>query len=149
MGPQPSPPNIAMLESLPHHDCLVLAADDTAPREPRRRIGKLLPEWRLPQFEIVTSLIVSELLTNSVTATASVRWPREPPPVLLWLRAGTGIVAVLAWDATGTPPCPRTAADDDESGRGLAIVGALSAGSGFYYSPQYAGKVTWAVIDTP
>jgi hypothetical protein len=70
-------------------------------------------------------------------------------PVRLWLRGGVAMVAVLAWDATLSVPVPRAAGGEEESGRGLAIVAALSADCGFYYPAHYPGKVTWAVIDTP
>jgi hypothetical protein len=138
-----------MLESLPHHDFLELAANDTAPRDARRRIGKLLPQWSLSQYEVAASLIASELVTNAMVATISVSWQETVPPICLWLRAGPGIVAVLAWDAAVSAPARRDAADTDESGRGLAIIAALSAGSDYYYPPDIGGKVTWAVIDTP
>ncbi len=138
-----------LLDSLPHRDYLETGADDTAPRAARRRIARRLPEWSLPQFETVAALIASELLTNSVVATAGVRWTAQVPPVRLWLRGGPGIVALLAWDATVTAPVPRAAGDEEESGRGLAIVAALSADRGFYYPARCPGKVTWAVIDTP
>jgi hypothetical protein len=108
-----------------------------------------LPEWSLPQFEVVASIIASELVTNAAVATRGVRWTAPVPPVQLWLRGGPSVVAVLAWDATVIAPMPRDAEDDDESGRGLAIVAALSAQWGYYYPARLCGKVTWAVIDTP
>jgi hypothetical protein len=149
MFPRPSPPDMAMLESLPHQDYLELSAHVTAPREARRRIGKLLPDWSLSQFEISTSLIASELVTNAVASTTAILRAGDMPPVLLWLRGGPSIVAVLTWDAADAPPTPRDASDTDESGRGLAIVAALSAASGYYYPAGSAGKITWAIVNTP
>jgi hypothetical protein len=138
-----------LLDGLPYRDSLELAADDTAPRTARRRIARVLPEWSLPQFEVAASLIASELVTNAVAATRGVPWTAAVPPVRLWLRGGVAVVAVLAWDATLSAPVPWAAGGAEESGRGLAIVAALSADCGFYYPAQYPGKVTWAVIDTP
>jgi hypothetical protein len=138
-----------LLDGLPHRDSLELAADDTAPRTARRRIARALPEWSLPQFEVVASLVASELVTNAVAATRGERWTAVVPPVRLWLCGGAAVVAVLTWDATLSAPVPRAAGDEEESGRGLAIVAALSAACGFYYPAHYPGKVTWAVIDTP
>jgi hypothetical protein len=149
MHPQPSTPDMSLLASLSHHDYLELAADDTAPGVARRWLATLLSEWSLPQFEIVASVIASELVTNALMATRGVRWTAAVPPVRLWLRGGRPGVAVLAWDATVTAPVPRDAGDEDESGRGLAIVAALSAQWGYYYPAQSRGKVAWAVIDTP
>jgi hypothetical protein len=84
-----------------------------------------------------------------VVATTGVRWASARPPIRLWLCGGSAIVAVLTWDASVLAPVVREAGEDDESGRGLAIVAALSAEWGFYYPAEFAGKVTWAVIDTP
>lgn len=141
-------PDMRWLAALPHRDWLELGADDTAPRAARRRLAKLLPDWSLPQFETVAWLVASELVTNAVVATRGVQWAGERPPVQLWLHGGPSVLAVLTWDATITAPVLRDAGADDESGRGLAIVGSLSAGSG-YYPARFGGKVTWAVIDTP
>jgi hypothetical protein len=137
------------LESLPHHDSVQLDAVETAPREARRWLAKILPEWSLPQFETVAALIATEVVTNAVAATIQARWTTSRPPVRLWLCGGPSVVAVLAWDASMLAPMVREAGDDDESGRGLAIVAALSAGWGFYYPAEFRGKVTWAVINTP
>jgi hypothetical protein len=78
-----------------------------------------------------------------------VRWPSASPPIRVWLCGGPSVVAVLAWDASVLAPVPREAVEDDESGRGLAIVAALSAGWGFYYPAEFCGKVTWAIITSP
>ena len=109
----------------------------------------MLREWSLSQLGDVASLVASELITNSVAETGKVAWSERRPPVRVWLRGGPSILAILVWDAIVGPPVPRAAKDDDESGRGLAIIGDLSAGWGFYYPAEFGGKVTWAVIDTP
>ena len=137
------------LASLPHRESLELNAADTAPRAARRLIATVLPQWSLPQFEVVTSLIATELITNATAATLAVAWTVATPPLRLWLCGGPSVVAVLAWDATVIAPVLRDAADDDESGRGLAIVAALSAAWGYYYPAEFGGKVTWAIIATP
>jgi hypothetical protein len=137
------------LASLPHRDCLEMSAQDTAPRAARRLVARVLPQWSLPQFEVVTSLIATELVTNASAATRGVAWTAAVPPLRLWLCGGPSVVAVLAWDATVIAPVAREADEDDESGRGLAIVAALSADWGYYYPAEFGGKVTWAVIETP
>ena len=76
--------------------------------------------------------------------------PRRSGGMLERMRTtATSLVALLAWDATVAAPTPRDAAEDEESGRGLAIVAGLSAACGYYYPANQAGKVTWALIDTP
>lgn len=88
-------------------------------------------------------------MTNAVVTTRGTRWASAVPPVLLWVCGGPSLVALLAWDATVTAPVPRVAGDEEESGRGLAIVAGLSATCGYYYPAGCAGKVTWSIIDTP
>ena len=149
MCSQPSTPDMHLLDRLPHRDFLELAADKTAPRAARQRIARVLPQWSLPHLEVASSLVASELVTNAMVSTRRERWPSAVPPVLLWLCGGPSLVALLAWDATGTAPVPRNAGDEEESGRGLAIVAGLSAACGYYYPANCAGKVTWSIIDTP
>jgi len=62
------------------------------------------------------------------------------------LRGGPAAAALMIGDAITRAPVPRAARDDDESGRGLAIVEYFSARWGYYYTPESGGKVTWATI---
>jgi len=147
--PQPLSPDMAWIASLPHRESVELDAAETAPRDARRWLAKLLPDWSLPQFETVAALIATELVTNAMAATLEVRWTTGRPPIRLWLCGGPSAIALLTWDASVVAPVVREAGEDDESGRGLAIVGALSAGWGFYYPAEFRGKIIWAVIDRP
>jgi anti-sigma regulatory factor (Ser/Thr protein kinase) len=128
---------------------LELDADKTAPRAARRWLSALLREWSLAQFEESATLIVSELVTNSVAEIGKVTWPADRLPVRLSLHAGPSVVVVVTWDPVVVAPVPREAADDEESGRGLFLMGACSADWGFYYSADIGGKATWAVIRIP
>ena len=127
---------------------LELGAYETAPRTARGHIARVLEEWSLAEFRDVTALIASELITNAILQIARYSWAALPP-VRLWLRGGPPGVAILVWDPIAAGPVPRVAGDDDESGRGLAIVAELSAACGFYHAADPGGKVTWAVITTP
>jgi len=138
-SPAPSSPDARWLDGLPYRDFLELGAYETAPSAARGHLAGVLREWSLSQFEDVAALIVSELITNSVAETGKVAWSQRRPPVRVWLRAGPSILAILVWDAIVDPPVPRDAGQDDESDRGLGI----------YFPPEFGGKVTWAVIDTP
>lgn len=146
---QPSSPDMRLLESLPYWFSMELDADETAPKAARSHLAHALKEWSLPEFSDAAFLIAAELITTSVLAMGKVQWAAERPSVRLWLFGGPAVVALLIWDAIAEPPLPRDAADDDESGRGLTIVGKLSAEWGFYYPAGPGGKVTWAIIDTP
>jgi hypothetical protein len=148
---QPSSPDQEWLAGLPRRSRLELGAYETAPRTARGHIARVLEEWALPEFGDVVALIATELITNSVLETAKYSWAALPhtPPVRLWLRGGSPGVAILVWDAVAATPVPRTAGEDDESGRGLAIVADLSAACGFYHAAEPGGKVTWAAITAP
>jgi hypothetical protein len=169
---RPAAPDKRRLARLRHCDALELAADDSAPGIGRRRIAARLTEWSLPEFTDAAWAVSSELLANSVAATQVVQWTGPLPPVRLWLRGGRAggraedlaggrsgwpggrpaapaTVAILAWDACVRAPVPHRAGADEEGGRGLALVAALSAEWGYYYPPETPGKVTWAIIETP
>jgi len=116
----------------------------------------VLAEWGLGDFTDVVTLIVSELVANSVVATEKVAWAGGRPPVRLWLlggpgSSGMGEVVVVVWDAVREVPEPRDAGVEDESGRGLEIVGTLSGRQWDCYLPggPEGGKVTTALIDRP
>jgi hypothetical protein len=145
----PVAPDARWLARLPHRESLDLDPVNAAPGVARRWLGRFLPEWSLAEYLDVSSVIASELITNSVASVCQVPWPAGPPPVRLSLSAGPLVVAVLCWDATRAAPAPRAAADSDESGRGLALIAGLSAGCGYYFPGKSPGKVTWAVIENP
>jgi hypothetical protein len=145
MHGQPTSPDFRWLESLPHRDFLELGAYDTAPGSARGHLASVLREWSLTEFRDVAAIVASELITNSARETGKVAWPAQRPPVRLWLRGGPSVLALLVWDAVTRAPVARAAGEDDESGRGLAIVGRLSAGLG-YYPVESGGKVTWSII---
>jgi hypothetical protein len=148
MHAQPYPLDPEFLGGLPYRDFLELGAYETAPGMARGRLVNVLREWSLREFEDVACLVLSELVTNAVAATAGCEWEGGQPPVRLWVRGGLAVVALLVWDAIVAAPVPRAAGNDDETGRGLAIVAELSARWGFYHPAHAGGKVTWAVIDT-
>jgi hypothetical protein len=151
MCTQPSSPDPQFLAGLPRRSRLELGACDTAPRAARGHIARVLEEWSLPDFRDVTALIATELITNAIQQTAKHPWAVRPhtPSVRLWLRGGPPGVAILVWDAITARPAPRAAGENDETGRGLAIVAELSAACGCYPCAGPPGKVTWSLITTP
>ena len=148
MSTRPSSPDPEFLAGLPRRSPLELGAYETLPRTARGHIARVLEEWSLPEFRDVTTLIATELITNAMLEIAKHSWA-VLPPVRLWLRGGPPGVAVFVWDPVMAAPVPRTAGEQDESGRGLAIIAELSAACGFYHAADPVGIVTWAAITTP
>jgi hypothetical protein len=151
------------LQGFPLRSFLELGAYPSAPGSARGHARNVLAEWGLSAFTEAVTLTVSELVTNSVAATQRPGEGELPltsltpyaPPVRLWLLGGagantTGEVMVLVWDCVAQEPVPREAGDGDESGRGLAIVTALSVRWDCYRPLEPpGGKVTRALINRP
>jgi hypothetical protein len=69
---------------------------------------------------------------------------RLDSPIRLTLLAGLRTALIVVRDASGSPPVPAGPGDDDENGRGLLIVDALSAGWG--WKPAPGGKVVRVLV---
>jgi anti-sigma regulatory factor (Ser/Thr protein kinase) len=148
--PHPLSPYDGWMASFPRRSFLELGAYETAPGSARGHARNLLAEWGLGVFEEKVSLVVTEIVTNSMVATGKIRWEAERPPVRLWLLAGPDGILVAVWDAVASMPQPREAGELDESGRGLQIVQHYSARWDCYLPPApHAGKVTRALISNP
>jgi anti-sigma regulatory factor (Ser/Thr protein kinase) len=103
----------------------------------------VLREWGLPRDLVEDArMLVSELMTNA--ADASNILP-ERPPVTLRLLASEKSVVIEAWDMSPLDVEPRQASADDECGRGLAVVAALSARWGCERTGCLR-KVVWAEL---
>ncbi len=107
-------------------------------------------EWGLPPD--TAELIVSELVTNAVQASACLagsrydgRWTPGTPPVRLWLYSDRQSIMAAVWDANDRRPA-RAVPDDPEAeaGRGLLLVEMLSEQWGV--QTRGSGKVVWAVM---
>lgn len=93
-----------------------------------------LTEWKAPQDEIYTAtLVISELYTNSVIHAAG----ESAATVTAVLDDGVLTVSVSDPD----PVVHIPAGGDEEHGRGLEIVQALSRGFGV--TPMPGGKIVW------
>jgi hypothetical protein len=135
---------------------LELGAYRPAAGSARGHVRNVLAEWGLSDFTEAVTLIVSELVANSVVATEKVTWEGGRPAVRLWMLAapgtsGSGEVMVVVWDAVREIPLPRDAGVEDVSGRGPGIVGTLSGRQWDCYLPggPEGEKVTRALIDRP
>ncbi|MGI5480911.1 SpoIIE family protein phosphatase [Streptomyces lavendofoliae] len=114
------------------------------PREPRsvgraRELARAqLTAWDLEALVDTVELLVSELVTNALRY-------GEGEIRLRLLRDRTLVCEV--WDAGLVQPRRRRARDTDEGGRGLQLVGLLSAGWGSRRTPR--GKTVWFELALP
>jgi anti-sigma regulatory factor (Ser/Thr protein kinase) len=133
---------------------LILAPVDTAPRDARATVRASLKLWGLPHLIEPAEAICSELLTNAVTVSRDKAPPGgEPCPITfrLTVEADDGELCIRVWDPDPTPPPEDQLlpGDDEEGGRGLFIVSALSDRWGWYPAPN-GGKFVWSAcaLDT-
>ncbi|MFG2147613.1 SpoIIE family protein phosphatase [Streptomyces sp. NPDC048696] len=114
------------------------------PREPRsvgraRELARAqLLAWDLGDLVDTTELLVSELVTNAL------RYGEGE--VRLRLLRDRALVCEV-WDAGLVQPRRRRARDTDEGGRGLQLVGLLSASWGSRRTPR--GKTVWFELSLP
>lgn len=119
------------------------------PKSPGRARDALriqLARWQVDGRTAETAvLLLSELVTNAVCH------GRVPPG----RRVGTrftleaGCLRIKVADANDDRPRPRTAGEDDEDGRGLALVDALADAWGTYRRANGIGKCVWVEIRLP
>jgi anti-sigma regulatory factor (Ser/Thr protein kinase) len=110
----------------------------------RLHAKQVLWEWGLSAFSENAELLLSELVTNAMQASLSAE---RIPPVRLWLSSDRSRLLIQVQDTNHCPPA-RTGADgQDESGRGLLIVDAISTEWGWHAENDQSGKIVWALIE--
>ncbi|MEU4208743.1 SpoIIE family protein phosphatase [Streptomyces sp. NPDC026206] len=120
------------------------AGDWTLPPEPRsvaraRELARdQLEAWDLTDLVDTTELLVSELVTNAL------RYGEGE--IRLRLLLDRTLVCEV-WDGGHVQPRRRRARDTDEGGRGLQLVGLLSAAWGSRRTPH--GKTVWFELGLP
>ena len=131
------------LDHWPLHGTLILEALADAVPSARAHLRQLLLSWGRAELSQDAGVVVSELVTNSVAASAE----RRPPsaPVLVWLGSDSHCLLLSVTDASPLPPVRLNLGPDAEGGRGLALVEALSSRWGWYpASGTGLRKVVWA-----
>jgi serine/threonine-protein kinase RsbW len=142
MQPRPGQPQPGQA-TWPLQAMLDLGALPTAPGCGRAWTRQILWEWQLTHLADSAELITSELLTNASLASRRL----DRPAIQLTLVCDRARLGILVHDFDPRAPAPRHVSDDDESGRGLMLVEAISDQSGWYRPDDGTpGKVVWAVL---
>ena len=130
------------LERWPLRDTLTLGALADAVPLARARLRQLLAGWGRAGLSPDAGVVVSELVTNAVAASAGLR---PAAPVLVWLGSDSHCLLLAVADVSPRPPLRLDVWPDAEGGRGLALVEALSGRWG-WYPATITGlkKVVWA-----
>jgi hypothetical protein len=131
------------LEHWPVGDTLMLEAHADAVPSARAQLRQLLSGWGLAELSPDAGVVISELVTNAVAASAEPRLATAP--VLAWLGSDSHCLLLAVTDASPRTPARPNLRADAERGRGLALVEALSSRWG-WYPTSTAGlrKVVWA-----
>ncbi|UNO43856.1 ATP-binding protein [Streptomyces sp. MST-110588] len=109
-------------------------AEPGSVRTARALVREALWDWGLDSVLDVTVLLVSELVTNSL------RYTDGPIGVRLVLLSHGGLLVEVS-DPLPDPPRERTAAPDDEGGRGIQLVACSSRRWGTRRGKS--GKTVW------
>ncbi len=119
----------------------------------RRHARQVMRDWRLDKLAETVELLVSEIITNAVHASAGPAGSRhgevtadDASTLLFWLAADGERALIQVWDCCESKPQRRESATSAESGRGLLLVDALSDEWGSYVPSGWAGKVVWALV---
>ncbi len=121
------------------------------PRWARRFTETVLHAWRLSPAVIETAeLLVSELVTNAITATAALPAYSHlrMPLISLTLRFSPDWLVIEAFDHNPDLPVMMGPDLDSDSGRGLLLVQALSKEWGYQYL-ESGGKLVFCILGTP
>lgn len=119
-----------------HESSLELSADPSSVAQARRHLHDQLVAWDVEGFDWMAVQVLSELVTNATLHARSgctVRLAHEGDSLLMSVT-----------DSSPVLPRPRHYGTEATTGRGLALVDALSTGWGVQESPP--GKTVWCRI---
>jgi anti-sigma regulatory factor (Ser/Thr protein kinase) len=117
-------------------ETLWLQPNTDAPGRARRWLAEWCAQWGCADLEDDAALLLSELVTNAVTHARTT--------ITVSARFGAGALRVAVADRQPGDVRPRPAAPGADSGRGLAIVQALSEEWGV--QALRGGKFVWFTL---
>jgi anti-sigma regulatory factor (Ser/Thr protein kinase) len=132
VGPASTEGSSVTVSDWPLTSSLVLGALPTAASCARLHARTIMQEWGLGEAAESVELLVSELVTNAVLASYEPNGrPRYEdgaglPCVRVRISSDRARALVEVWDENPDMPQPRMARMNEENGRGLMLVDALS-----------------------
>lgn len=154
----PAPPSgrWPMTSGIPDLGALV-----SAPGVVRAHIRATLALWNLSVLADTAEVVASEFVSNAIQAVADPRTADEahplglprmiggrPATIAFRMRSDGRCVLIEVWDADDRMPVLADAGDDDESGRGLAMVDALCVTWGCDRH-EAGGKIVYGLLEAP
>ena len=122
-----------------------------SPAMARAHVSAVLTIWQMRGLRYAAELVVSELVTNVVVAATEPdgKTPRYFGGVLPVYQVGLfsdrAELRIEVFDTVPGTPALRNASPDDEHGRGLALVEAMTAGRWGSF-PCRGGKIVFAYL---
>jgi hypothetical protein len=143
---------LVRMQEWPLRSHLELRARPASVRSARRHAKNMLHVWRTTALADTVELLVSEIITNAVRASAHITHQQgetgRAPRTLrmrLWLTSNRHSVLIQVWDDDHHHPVRQDVELDAEAGRGLLLVETLSTKWGCYAPDGHDGKIVWAV----
>ena len=143
---------LARMQEWPLRSYLELPAVPTSARSARQHARSVLREWRVAAPADTVELLVSEIITNAVRASADIARQQDESGqaahvawTRFWLISDGRNVLIQVWDDDHRHPVCQHAGHDAETGRGLLLIDSLSLRWGSYPLDAQGGKIVWAV----
>ena len=116
-----------------------LEAQPQSAASARRFVDETLHRWQCDELFDVVGLLTSELVTNAILHAQS--------DIELNVSLTPDAIRIDVVDHSAEMPAPRTANEEDTSGRGLGLVEALATAWGVDERP--GGKSVWFELPRP
>jgi len=126
-----------------------LAALPSAVPWARRVLRHMLHEWQVESMADPAALLVSELVTNAVKASArqAGRDRGQLPMIGLTIRLTAASLVLEVWDASPLRPVRQKTDTASDRGRGLLLIDALANSWGDRAAD--GGKIVWCDLAIP
>jgi hypothetical protein len=123
-----------------------LAPLPTAPACARAFVTMTLSLWDMASLADPAGLVVSELVTNAVHASAPYRRDARTCVIGVRLSADRTQILIEVHDEAAGVPRLRTPGELEEGGRGLTLVDAIAGRWGWSPTAGRRGKCVWAEL---